>query len=169
MASAISSGGRTTMMLLRSSCPRLISLLYSLRVRLIVLFMLVVMVAVGTVVLIASNATASSLDEYTQAISDQQKTDRRIVSTLLTAYYQHQSQQALQALTEQLAHSAHQRIILLDQQRRVIADSDRTMIGQVISETTLTGPSLSTSTVTASNRGSTSSSPFHVSTDFTNL
>jgi signal transduction histidine kinase len=100
---------------------------YSLRLRLILLLMLVVMVAVGTVALIASRTTASSLQIYNQAKDNQQ-----IVSTLLTAYHQHQSQQALQALTEQLARSSHQRLILIDHQNRVIADSDRALIGQVI-------------------------------------
>jgi signal transduction histidine kinase len=109
---------------------------YSLRIRLILLFMLVVMVAVGTVALIASQATASNLQVYNQAKNDQQ-----IVSTLLTAYHQHQSQQALQALTEQLAWSSHQRIILLDHQNRVIADSDRILIGQVITALVSSSPS----------------------------
>jgi signal transduction histidine kinase len=120
-------------MMSRSFCPRLISLVYSLRLRLIVLFMLVVMVAVGTVALLVSQATADNLLVYTQRI-DQQERDQPIISTLLTAYHQQQSQQALQALTDQLAHSSHQRIILYDQQRRVIADSDRQLIGQVLPE-----------------------------------
>jgi signal transduction histidine kinase len=142
---------------------RLISMLYSLRLRLTLMFMLVVMVAVGTVALIASQATVNNLHVYTQAKTDLQKTDQHIISTLLTAYHQHQSQQALQALTEQLAHSSHQRIILLNHQRRVIADSDHTLIGQVIPERTLTGPSSSTST--ASESRDNFSSSFYVSTD----
>src|SRR5215469_16174261 len=120
----------------RSFCPRLISMVYSLRLRLIVLFMLVVMVAVGTVALLVSQATADNLLVYTQTI-DQQERDQHIISTLLTAYHQHQSQQALQELTDQLAHSSHQRIILYDHQRRVIADSDRQLIGQVLPESFL--------------------------------
>src|SRR5215469_8103572 len=120
----------------RSFCPRLISMVYSLRLRLIVLFMLVVMVAVGTVALLVSQATADNLLVYTQTI-DQQERDQHIISTLLTAYHQHQSQQALQELTDQLAHSSHQRIILYDQQRRIIADSDRQLIGQVLPESFL--------------------------------
>jgi len=117
----------------RSFCPRLISMMYSLRLRLILLFMLVVMVAVGTVALLVSQATADNLLVYTQTI-DQQELDQHIISTLLTAYHHHQSQQALQELTDQLAHSSHQRIILYDHQRRVIADSDRQLIGQVLPE-----------------------------------
>jgi signal transduction histidine kinase len=120
-------------MLSRSFCPRLISMVYSLRLRLIVLFMLVVMVAVGTVALLVSQATADNLLVYTQTI-DQQERDQQIISTLLTAYHQQQSQQALQELTDQFAHSSHQRIILYDHQRRVIADSDRQLIGQVLPE-----------------------------------
>ena len=82
-------------------------MLNSLRLRLILMFMLVVMVAVGTVALVASQATSSDLQVYSQMRDDQQ-----IVSTLLTAYNHHQSQKALQALTEQLARSWHRHIIL---------------------------------------------------------
>src|SRR5260370_186266 len=127
MALAISSGG---WMMPRSFYTRLISIVYNLRLRLILMCMLVVTVAVGTVALAASNATANNLQVYRQMQLDGRTTDQ-ITSTLLTAYRQHHSQQALQALTEQLALSSHQRIILLDYQRRVIADSDHTLIGQL--------------------------------------
>src|SRR5260370_1593682 len=159
MASAISSGGR---IIVSSLCPRLISMVYSLRLRLIVLFMLVVMVAVGTVALVASKAAASNLQVYVQTDAVQQ-----ILSTLLNAYRQHQSQQALQALTEQLARSSHQRIILFDHQRRVIADSDHTLMGQVLPETILPSTTFSTSPSAPSpsvNPSSSPSSPLNIST-----
>lgn len=114
-------------------------MLYSLRLRLIMLFMLVVMVAVGTVALIASQAAARNLQAYNQAKDDQQ-----IISTVLAAYHQHQSQQVLQALIEQFARDSHQRLLLIDHQNRVIADSGRTLIGQVITS------SVSSSSSTAS-------------------
>ncbi|HEX4716053.1 MAG TPA: hypothetical protein VH164_14110, partial [Ktedonobacteraceae bacterium] len=103
-------------------------MLHSLRFRLIFMFMLVVMVAVGTVALFASQATTDNLRVYNQAKDDQQ-----VISMMLTAYNQHQSPSALQKLAEQLAHSSQQRIILFDHQRRVLADSDRKLIGQVLS------------------------------------
>ena len=118
-------------------------MLNSLRLRLILMFMLVVMVAVGTVALVASQATSSDLQVYSQMRDDQQ-----IISTLLTAYNHHQSQQALQALTEQLARSWHRHIILLDHQNRVLTDSDRKQIGQVIALPAFTGV-LQTSTGTS--------------------
>ena len=65
-------------MMSRSFCPRLISMVYSLRLRLILLFMLVVMVAVGTVALLGSQATADNLLVYTQTI-DQQERDQQII------------------------------------------------------------------------------------------
>ncbi|TMD82237.1 MAG: hypothetical protein E6I79_16000, partial [Chloroflexi bacterium] len=98
-------------------------MLSSLRLRLILMFMLVVVVAVGTVALFASQATSNNLQIYNEAKNDQQ-----IISTLLDAYHRHQNQQALQALTEQLARSSHQHIILFDHHMRVITDSDRKMI-----------------------------------------
>jgi signal transduction histidine kinase len=106
----------------------------SLRLRLILMFMLVVTVAVGTVALVASRATSNDLQIYNQATNDQQ-----IISTLLAAYNHHQSQPALQALTEQLARTRHRHILLLDPHNRVIADSDRKQIGQVIATSISTG------------------------------
>ncbi|MBO0779142.1 MAG: HAMP domain-containing protein [Ktedonobacteraceae bacterium] len=114
-------------MMLSSVLHPLLMMWNSLRLRLILMFMLVVMVAVGTVALLASQATTTNLQSYNVAKNDQQ-----IVSTLLTAYQQHQNPQALQALTEQLARSSHRHIILYDRQMRAITDSDRTVIGQVI-------------------------------------
>ncbi len=111
-------------------------MLHSLRLRLIVMFMLVVMVAVGTVALLASQATTTNLQTYTQAKDVQQ-----INSALLTAYHQHQSQQALQALTEQLARSLHEHIVLFDHNLRIIADSDRALIGQLITLPIMPPPS----------------------------
>ena len=114
-------------------------MLSSLRLRLILMFMLVVMVAVGTVALVASQATSHDLQIYSQAKNDQQ-----IISTLLAAYNHHQSQPVLQALTEQLARTWHRHILLLDPHNRVIADSDRKQIGQVIA------PLISTSALQSS-------------------
>jgi signal transduction histidine kinase len=102
-------------------------MLASLRVRLVVMFMLVVMIAVGTVALVVSQSTSSNLQVYTQAKDDQQ-----IITTVLDAYHQHESQQALQALVERLARNAHQRIILVDHQGRVLADSAHVLIGQIV-------------------------------------
>jgi two-component system OmpR family sensor kinase len=100
---------------------------HSLRFRLVVMFMLVVLVAVGTVALLASQATVNDLHIYTQAEGDQQ-----LISTMLNAYTQHESQAALQKLAEQLARSSHRRIVLVDHQRRVLADSEGKLIGQVL-------------------------------------
>ena len=129
-------------------------MLSSLRLRLILMFMLVVMVAVGTVALFASQATSNNLQIYNEAKNDQQ-----IISTLLDAYHRHQNQQALQALTEQLARSSHQHIILFDHHMRVITDSDRKMIGQALALPT--GLPLQVSTTSTF----TTSAPLYISTD----
>ena len=109
-------------------------MLASLRVRLVVMFMLVVMIAVGTVALVVSQSTTSNLHVYTQAKDDQQ-----IITAVLDAYHQHESQQALQALVERLAGNANQRIILVDHQGRVLADSARALIGQVATPPAIIG------------------------------
>lgn len=153
---------------MNSFYPRFISLVSSLRLRLIVLFMLIVMVAVGTVALFASQASANSLQVYIQTDNE-----RRITSTLLIAYQQHKSQQTLQALAEQLARSLRRRIVLIDQHKRVIVDSDYTLIGQVLPasmlpNTTISSspldPTFSSSTSSASGSFSSSSSPLFIST-----
>ncbi|HEX6482434.1 MAG TPA: HAMP domain-containing sensor histidine kinase [Ktedonobacteraceae bacterium] len=148
-------------------------MLHSLRLRLILMFMLVVMVAVGTVALVALQATTNNLQIYNQAKNDQQ-----ITSTLLTAYRQHQSQHALQVLTEQLARSSHQRIILFDHHMRVITDSARKLIGQVLtgpgiprislssSGGTSPGASVFTTTVNGASTTSSLPSPLYISADF---
>jgi signal transduction histidine kinase len=145
-------------------------MLHSLRFRLIFMFMLVVMVAVGTVALFASQATTDNLRVYNQAKDDQQ-----VISMMLTAYNQHQSPSALQKLAEQLAHSSQQRIILFDHQRRVLADSDRKLTGQVLSPEQ--GPDLSMGSPSSFSGGtsislappgvtsSLLSSPLYISTD----
>lgn len=140
--------------------------LSSLRLRLILMFMLVVIIGVGTGALFASQATSNDLQIYTKA-----KNDQRIISTLLDAYNRHQNQQALQALTEQLARSSRQRIILFDHQMRVITDSDRKLIGQVFIESDLPSislPPLSGGTSTVAGASTASSLPFTlpISTDF---
>lgn len=132
----------------------------SLRLRLILMFMLVVIVAIGTVALLASQATASNLQAYNQT-----KNNQHIMTTLLTAYRQHVSQQALQALIDQLAHDSHQRLILLDPQRRVIADSDHKLIGQVISEAMLVDASFFASSSSSAKQSNTSLSLFSISID----
>lgn len=132
-------------------------MLHSLRFRLIFMFMLVVMVAVGTVALFASQATTNNLQIYNQAKDDQQ-----VISTMLTAYTQHQSQSALQNLAEQLARSSHRRIVLFDHQRLVIADSERTLIGQALPP----GPELSViSYSSSSGTSSPLSAPLYIPTD----
>lgn len=109
-------------------------MLASLRVRLVVMFMLVVMIAVGTVALVVSQSTDSNLQVYTQTKDDQQ-----IITTVLDAYHQHESQHALQALVDQLARNAHQRIIVVDHNERVLADSGHTLIGQIMPLPTIAG------------------------------
>jgi signal transduction histidine kinase len=149
----------------------------SLRLRLILMFMLIVMMAVGTVAFFASRAATNGLYVYTQEENNQQA-----VSTLLTAYQQHQSQKALQKLTEQVARSLHQRIILFDHQMRVITDSDSKLIGQVLTKSlfptspgTIISTDISGSATSSTDKSNSSSSagvyifspgsPLYISTD----
>jgi signal transduction histidine kinase len=127
-------------------------LLHSLRLRLIAMFMVVVFIAIGTVAMVASHTMNSSLVTYNQAKNMQQ-----VVTTLLTAYKDHESQQALQALTERLSHSSHQRIVLVDSHQRVIADSSRTLIGKTLAQPMIPGASLRAASPSALSTGGISS------------
>src|SRR5581483_11189394 len=92
----------------------------SLRVRLLLMFMLVAIVAVGAIAVFASRATGGAFEHY---LSRQQSGDQQLISQIMTAYYQKNSQQ-VQALVEKAAQAAKIRIIVVNHTDNVIADSN---------------------------------------------
>ncbi len=101
----------------------------SLRVQLLVMFMLVVLVAVGAVAVFASQTTAGAFHSY---IDRQQASDQQLISQILTTYNQTHDPQKVQVLVEQAAQTAGARIIVVDHSQHVIADSKGQLTGQVL-------------------------------------
>ena len=107
---------------------------HSLRVRLLVMFMLVVLVAVGAVAVFASQTTAGAFHSY---IDRQQASDQQLISHILTTYSQTHDPQKVQVLVEQDAQMAGARILVVDHSQHIIADSNGQLTGQVLTLPTL--------------------------------
>lgn len=104
-------------------------LLRSLRFRLLLMFFIVMMVAIGTVALFASQNTN---DRFLTYVDDKFQQDQETKAKLLALYSQNEDGAAVQALVEQLAQASGQRIIFTGSDRKVIADSQRELIGQTL-------------------------------------
>ena len=70
----------------------------SVRVRLLLTFMLVAVVAIGAVAVFASQTTNGDFQHY---INNQQESDQKLTSQIMTAY--NQSPQKFQSLLTQIA------------------------------------------------------------------
>ncbi len=101
----------------------------SLRFRLLVMFSLVLLVAIGTAALYVRETTATHFVSYVQFRSQE---DQAVISKLLTLYSQNKDPAAVQSLVEQLARATGRRIIFVNGDNRVIADSERNAIGTTI-------------------------------------
>lgn len=115
--------------------------LRSLRVRLLLMFMLVVMVALVTAEAFANQTTSNAFESYirngksslgTVSIDKTFSTDiQRISDNLVTSYQQ--KPKSIQQQVEQSAEITGTRIILVDSNMHVLADSGSVTIGQTIS------------------------------------
>jgi len=101
--------------------------LRSMRMRLLLMFMLVALAAIGTVAFFASQTTGGEFQHY---INNQQDSNQQLVSHVLTTY--RQRPQNIQTVVTQSARSNGSRIILIDQNQRVIADSNGQLTGQTL-------------------------------------
>jgi signal transduction histidine kinase len=105
---------------------------HSLRVRLLLMFMLVVIIAVGAVTVFASQATQGAFEQY---LHRQQSNDEQLVSHIVTTY--RQDPHKVQALVEQISQTVGARILLIDSTEHVVADSQRQLTGQLLTVSTL--------------------------------
>ena len=116
--------------------------LRSLRVRLLLMFMLVVIVAVGAAESFANRTTTNAFEGYVRSEKNNlgpifvsktlSRDTQSITSVLLTAYNRHQDPKTLQTLVGEEATVAGMRIILVDHNMHVIADSSRALTGKEI-------------------------------------
>jgi signal transduction histidine kinase len=124
-------------MALATNCEKSMSMrIHSLRVRLILLFMLIVIIALGTFATVASQITRDSFQNY---LGNEQADDTQLIVQIQTIYHQPQDAQQLQTLIEQSANLMKVRTLVINQKQIIIADSASKLVGQ-----TLTIPSFFT-------------------------
>lgn len=103
---------------------------HSLRFRVFLTLIIVVVMAIGTVALFANRATTTEFQRYVERSGTLR--DRRI-EVFLTRYYdQRRSWAGVQPLLEEMGDITGERIILVDQKGEVIADSGKKLIGQKV-------------------------------------
>jgi signal transduction histidine kinase len=102
--------------------------LRSLRVRLALMFFLIICVAFSALAVFASQFTTGEFHRY---VEDKFRRDVDTIGKILSSYRENQDPAAVQASVENFAQLTGQRIILTDENRKVLADSKREAIGQV--------------------------------------
>jgi signal transduction histidine kinase len=105
---------------------------HSLRVRLLLMFMLVAIIAIGAVTVFASQATQGAFEQY---IDRQQSSDQQLISQIVTT--SSQDPQKVQALVEQISQTVGARTLVIDSAEHVVADSERQLTGQLLTVSTL--------------------------------
>lgn len=101
--------------------------LRSMRVRLLLMFMLVALAAIGTVAFFAIQTTGGEFQHY---INNQQDSNQQLVLRILNAYKQ--NPRNIQAVVTQSAQANGSRMLLIDQNQRVLADSSGQLTGQTL-------------------------------------
>lgn len=101
----------------------------SLRVRLLLMFLLIIVVALGALAIFASQLIQRGIQQYQE---NEQVTNQQVLAHIQTTYHQPQDTQQLQAFIERSAAQAKTRILVIDQNQRVIADSTRKLTGQTL-------------------------------------
>jgi signal transduction histidine kinase len=110
---------------------------HSLRFRLLLALIAVVVVVVGTVTVLASRTTVREFQRYMERGSVLR--DRRLEGMLAVHFQQNGNWDSVQPLVEQMAKMSGERIVLTDEEGQVLADSERKLIGQAVSPGTV-GP-----------------------------
>lgn len=112
-------------------------MIYSLRFRLLIIFSIVVLVALGTVAFLVSRATTSEYQRSIAGIISYRYFDvNSKADAIQRAIYQHTGERTiweeLQQLIERIATTARTRVVLADLDGAVYADSSNLLIGQQI-------------------------------------
>src|SRR5262245_41599371 len=104
-------------------------MLHSLRFRVLLTLIGVVLVAVGTVALLASRVTSHELHRYVM-LDDER--NRRLTDTLMTYYELNKTSGNPEELVNQIGQESGERVILTDSEGVVQADSQGQLVGQTI-------------------------------------
>jgi signal transduction histidine kinase len=99
---------------------------HSLRFRLLLTLILVVVVALGTIALVTSRTTTSAFERYLERDAQRNQQLFELLGTFLS---QQRTPAEAQALVAQIAEIFDERTILIDQQNAVLADSAGTLSG----------------------------------------
>ncbi len=101
----------------------------SLRVRLMLMFLLIIMVTLGAFAAFASQIIQAGLQSY---LDNEQANDQRLIAQVQAMYHRPQDGQRLQALIEQSAAQVKVRTLVIDHNRLIVADSARKLVGQTL-------------------------------------
>jgi len=105
------------------------TMLHSLRFRLLLTLIGVVLVAVGTVALFASRVTSRELQRYVELDFER---NQRVVSSVMRYYSQGTGAHDPQTLAQDLSQTVDERIILTDGSGKVQADTAGQVVGQTL-------------------------------------
>jgi len=101
---------------------------HSLRLRLLLTFAIVIVVTVGGVALFASRRATSEMERYVE--TGHERVDARIPPMLSRQYAQRRTWQGVQQYVEQLGEISGRRIVVVNNEGVVMADSANTLVGQ---------------------------------------
>jgi signal transduction histidine kinase len=102
----------------------------SLRFRLLIATILVVIIAVGVTAFVASRRTTGEFQRYVQRRGPLD--DRRLAFFLARTYDKTKSWDGIQSEIAQLAQMSGQRVVVADGDRKIVADSEDKLIGKTV-------------------------------------
>lgn len=105
---------------------------HSLRFRLLVVLILIMVAAVGGIAIASTHVTTRTFHGYEDRRGMMR--DRRFEGFLNMYYAQHGNWLSVQLELEQMGQITGERVILADGQGRIVADSERTLIGQTVDQ-----------------------------------
>jgi len=103
-------------------------LFHSLRFRVLVALILVIVVAVGVVAFLASRATSGEFQRYVERGGMMRH--QRFEMFLVRYYNQRRSWSGVQPLVEQIGQITGERVVLADAEGQIVADSANKLVGQ---------------------------------------
>ncbi len=105
-------------------------MLYSIRWRLLLSFLLVIAVTLGMAALFVSRAASAELERF-QAQNEAIRSER-LRAMLAEQYAEHQRWHAAQTILERIGEIYSQRVVVVNNRGQVVGDSRRTLMGRVI-------------------------------------
>ncbi len=103
-------------------------MIHSVRWRMFLSFLLVIVVAVGTVAFFVSRTASSEIGRYEERTHERRSAR---IGELLSGYYAERHEwSGVEPIVEQIGRLYDQRVVLIDSQGTVVADSERTFMGE---------------------------------------